>query len=88
MEYRKLREIVIGECEKLSESAAYSGAWNDGGSDVLRNRLNSFHRGLVVKYDLRPSEVDELDTKEVGEPKEFESVINSYKMELAKHIKL
>jgi hypothetical protein len=88
MEYQKLKQIVEERANCLKESAAHQGAWNDGGCSALLERLNKYEHKLVVKMDLRPSEYNKLKTVEVGEPSEFSSEIEKYKIQLAKSIHL
>jgi len=83
MKYSKLKQIVREKAHMLKTNAEYSGAWNDGGSDSLLARLNDFKQSLVVKYDLRPSEYDQLNNIDVGEPEAFSSIIDNYKLKLA-----
>jgi hypothetical protein len=86
MKYSKLEQIVREEANRLKENAAHSGAWNDGGSANLLAKLSNFKQGLVVKYDLRPSEYEQLNNTDIGEPEEFLSIINRYKLKLAEQI--
>ena len=88
MKYSKLNQIVNEEAHTLKENAGYSGAWNDGGSANLLARLNDFKQSLVAKYDLRPSEYKQLNSTDVGEPESFSSIIDKYKINLAKDIEL
>lgn len=83
MKWSKLNEIVREEAYKRQENAAYGGLISDGGSSALLKQLSDFKQKLVFKYDLRPSEYDQLNDKEVGEPNEFYDVIRSYKLRLA-----
>lgn len=86
MKYSKLEQIVIEEAHTLKENAGYSGAYNDGGSANLLTRLDKFKHSLVVKYDLRPSEYNQLDNTDVGEPEAFSSIVDKYKLKLAEQI--
>ena len=86
MKYLKLNKIVNEEVRMFKENAGYSGAWNDGGSANLLARLNDFKQNLVAKYDLRPSEYNQLNSTDVGEPEAFSSIIDKYKLNLAKQI--
>lgn len=86
MKYLKLEQIVKSEAHTLKENAGYSGAWDDGGSDNLLGRLEDFKQSLVEKYDLRPSEYEQLNDTDIGEPKAFSDIINKYKFKLAKQI--
>lgn len=88
MRYSKLEEIVFAYAEKVKQSAAYSGSWNDGGSSTHLATLASYRNTLIVKLDLRPSEFYKLNDFEVGEPVEFANIIDDYKIQLAKNIKL
>ena len=88
MKYIKLEQIITDEINQRKLSAAYSGAWNDGGANNLRDKLNNFKLTLITKYDLRPSEYHKIDDIEVGEPEEFITIIEAYKIKLAKNIKL
>ena len=86
MKYKTLTKIVKEEAFELKENAAYSGSYNDGGSSNLLTKLNDYQNGLVIKLDLRPSEFGQLNEMEVGEPEEFSSVIEKYKLKLAKEL--
>lgn len=86
MKYLKLKEIVEEYADALRESAAYSGAWDDGGYSALHKKLHDYKNTIVVKYDLRPSEFSKIDDIEVDEPEVFADVIKKYKLELANNI--
>ena len=88
MKFEKLKSIIVQEAEQRKKIAAYSGAWDDGGCQSLLNRLSEFKNQLIVKYDLRPSEYYKLNDVEVGEPYEFSSEIEKFKIKLAKNIEL
>lgn len=83
-----LTEIVTKRANQLKEDAGYSGYYTDGGCEMLLKRLNDYLQRFVIKLDLRPSEFEKLNDIEVGEPDEFSEVIDKYKIELAKNIKL
>ena len=51
-------------------------------------KLANYQNKLVIEYDLRPSEFNKLDELDVGEPKEFNYIIEEYKISLAKKFKL
>lgn len=82
MKYQKLKQIINEEAHNLKECAAYQGASNDGGSTNLLNKLESFKRNLIYKYDLKPSEYSQLNDIEIGEPEEFSKIIKNYKIKL------
>lgn len=86
MKFALLKQIVLGKAHALRESAGYNGDYGDGGSANLIRKIEQYQQRLVVKYDLRPSEFSTLDGIEVGEPEEFESIIQSYKLDLAKDL--
>lgn len=86
MKYIKLEQLIKEEAHNLKENAGYAGSWNDGGSANLLARLNEFKQKFVVKYDLRPSEYYKLNDIDVGEPEEFITEINRYKLKLSKEI--
>jgi len=86
MKYSKLEQIVREEAHRLKENAGYSGTYNDGGSANLIARLDKFKHSLVVKYDLWPSEYNQLDSTDVGEPEAFSSIIDKCKLKLAEQI--
>jgi len=88
MKYSKLEQIVREEAHTLKENAGYSGAWNDGGSANLLTILDQFKQSLVVKHDLRHSEYGQLNSTDVGEPEAFLSIIDKYKLKIAKGIEL
>lgn len=83
-----LTKIVSEKAYKLKEDAGYSGSYTDGGCENMLKRLNDYRQRFVIELDLRPSEFYKLNDIEVGEPVEFSEVINKYKIELAKNIKL
>lgn len=83
-----LTEIVTKRAHQLREEAGYSGSYTDGGCERLLKRLNDYRQKFVVKLDLRPSEFEKLNDIEVGEPDEFSEIIEKYKIQLAKNIKL
>ncbi|WP_035670803.1 hypothetical protein [Flavobacterium sp. 83] len=83
-----LTEIVTKRANQLKEDARYSGSYSDGGCGSLLKRLQDYRQKFVVKLDLRPSEFKNLNDIEVGEPEEFSEVIEKYKIQLAKNIKL
>lgn len=86
MKLIKLREIVNEQAFRLKEGAGYSGANNDGGSANLLMKLKDYEYSLIVKMDLRPSEYSILDDVEVEEPREFQNIIEDYKLKLAMEI--
>lgn len=86
MKYSKLEQIVREEAYMLKENAGYSGEYHDGGSANLLARLDGFKQSLVVKYDLRPSEYNQLNNTDVGEPEAFSTIIERYKLKLAEQI--
>lgn len=86
MKYSKLKEIINEKAFNLKESAAYSGSWTDGGSANLLSKLEKFKQQLVVKYDLRPSEYNQLENIDIGEPEEFSTIIEEYKIKIAEQI--
>jgi len=88
MKYSFLQKIVTEYALQLKEDAGYSGSHSDGGCEKLLSKLNDYKTTLVVKMDLRPSEFYKLNDIEVGEPSEFSNVIEKYKINLAKNIKL
>lgn len=88
MKFSRLKQIVTEAAHQLKEDAAYSGSWNDGGCENLLNKLHNYQNNWVVKLDLRPSEFNQLNDIDVGEPSEFSNVIKQYKISLAKNIKL
>lgn len=88
MKYSKLKEVVKEIAEDKRLGAGFSGSWGDGGASVTLKKLDEFKQKLVVKYDLRPSEFNQLEDKEVGEPKEFYEEIRDFKNKLAQKIKL
>jgi hypothetical protein len=88
MKFSFLTKIVTEEAHNLKESAGYSGSYTDGGCGTLLRRLSNYKQNLVVKLDLRPSEFNQLNDAEVGEPIEFLDIIDKYKIKLAKNIKL
>jgi len=88
MKYRLLRDIVSDYAQYLKDNAAYSGAWNDGGSSNIIRELEDFNKSLMVKYDLRPSESYKLSVKDVGEPPQFKDAIDRYKLKLVDDMEL
>jgi len=88
MKFSTLNSIVINAAEMLRTNAGYAGAWDDGGAAGLLGCLDDFKTALIHKYNLRPSEYSQLESKEVGEPSEFNREILDYKISLAKNIKL
>jgi hypothetical protein len=89
MNYKKLNEIITNEAFQLKENAGYSGAWNDGGSGSLLDKLESFRQTIIFEEDLRPSEYYKIDNIEVGEPEIFKQIIEDYKIKyLLKNIKI
>lgn len=88
MKFYKLRSIVTAEAEDQRLSAAYNGAWNDGGASSTLSKLEEFRDILIRQEDLRPSEYYKLNNLEVGEPELFSKIIMAAKMKLAKNIQL
>lgn len=88
MKFSFLKQIVTEEACQIKENAGYSGRWDDGGCQSLMNKLENYQKGFIIKMDLRPSEFNKLNDIEVGEPQEFYSIIENYKIKLAKNIKL
>lgn len=88
MKLSLLRKLVLKESEELYLNEAYNGGYGDGGKSILLQRLKDYEHTLVVKYDLRPSEYYKLNEIDIDEPKEFERILNNYKLELSKNIKL
>lgn len=88
MKFSFLKQIVTEAANQLKENAAHSGSWGDGGSDWLLSKLNKFKNDIIIRLDLRPSEINQINDIEVGEPKEFFDVIENYKINLVKNIKL
>lgn len=88
MKFSLLWRIVIEYSERLRLNAAYNGSWDDGGCGGVLNRLREYQDSLVIKLDLRPSEINKLNDLEIGEPEEFSKEILDYKIRLAKNIKL
>ena len=88
MNFLFLSKIVTEHAEELKLSASYSGSQSDGGYNHLISKLNDYKNKLVVELDLRPSEFSKLNDIEVGEPTEFTSIIDAYKVKLAKNITL
>ena len=86
MKYSTLSDIVVKEALRLKESAGYSGSHTDGGSASLLQKLSNYKNSLVVKYDLKPSEFNQLNDKDIGEPNDFSNIIRKHKMELAEDI--
>jgi hypothetical protein len=92
MKYSTLRSLVKKYAEEQKSEAEYSGGmnnWNsDGGAAATLAKLADFKNSLVVKMDLRPSEFKKLDTLDVGEPPQFNTIIMEEKQRLAKNIVL
>lgn len=88
MNFLTLKKIVIEHAEQLKKSAEYSGEWSDGGYSNVLAKLDKYQNSLVVQLDLKPSEFCKLNDIEVGEPDEFSNIIEKYKVNLAKKIKL
>jgi len=88
MKFSFLKQIVTEAANQLKRSAAYQGSFNDGGCNNLLNKLNNYQNNLVIKLDLRPSEFNKLNDIEVFEPVEFLDIIEDYKINIAKNIKL
>ena len=88
MKFITLQNILGNKANDMRLSAAYSGAWDDGGASYLLNSLIEYKNELAVKYDLRPSELHKIDDMDVGEPQKFNKYIEEYKISLAKKIKL
>lgn len=88
MKLQLLRKIVKEYASELKESAAYGGSHTDGGSDNLLCKLKDYENKWVMKLDLKPSEFSKLENVEVGEPLEFSFIIENYKINLVKNIKL
>lgn len=86
MKFSTLVSIVQAKAHNLKEDAAYSGSYDDGGASNLLQRLADYKHSLVVKYDLRPSEFHKLNDMDVGEPAELSSIIEDYKLKLAKEM--
>ena len=86
MKYLKLKEIVESKAHTLKENAGYSGAWNDGWCNSLLSKLEEYSQKLINNEDLRPSEYYKLNDLEVGEPSEFTSIIDEYKLKIAKNM--
>jgi len=82
MKLKRLRILVENRCEYLAHDDALGGGRGDGGSVALKYEFSNYVKDLIVKLDLRPSEIPELEEKEVGEPKEFKEVINAEKLRL------
>jgi hypothetical protein len=88
MKFSLLKQLVTDHARERKESAGFSGAWDDGGSQSILNKMDSYQQRIVIEMDLRPSELSKLNDIEVGEPKEFSDIINNYKIKLAKNIRL
>jgi len=88
MKFSFLKQMVNEAAHQLKEDAVYQGAYNDGGCDNLLKKFSNYQNSWVVKLDLRPSEFNQLNDIEVGEPNEFSNIIEKYKIKLAKNIKL
>ncbi len=88
MKFSTLKQIVTHVAYKLKESAEYNGSWSDGGCESLLSKLEDYQQRFVVKLDLRPSELNKLNDIEVGEPHEFSDIIERYKINISKSIKL
>lgn len=88
MKFSFLKQIVTEEAYQRKENAGYAGAWGDGGCQSLLSKLQDYQQSFVIKMDLRPSELYKLNDIEVGEPQEFSDIIEKYKINLAKNIKL
>lgn len=86
MTYRILKIIVTGHALKLEEMAGQGGREDDGGCGKLLKKLSDFKNKIIYEKDLRPSEFFKIDLFEVGEPVEFEKVIQEHKLFLAKEI--
>ncbi len=88
MKFSFLKQIITEHAVQLKETAAYSGSYSDGGSSNLLYKLKDYQDKIVVKLDLKPSEFFKLNELEIGEPPEFKSIIEEYKVKLSKNIKL
>ena len=88
MKYTLLQKIVTEYAYELKECAAYNGERSDGGCQNLLSKFNNYTNNLIIKFDLRPSEFNKLNEIEIGEPNEFINIIEKYKINLAKNIKL
>jgi hypothetical protein len=89
MKFSKLKQIIVEEADRRKESSRFSGDWGDGGSQTLLDRLEKYQWMLLIKCDLKPSEFfSKLNDIEVGEPSEFSDIIDKYKIELSKSVKL
>lgn len=88
MKFSLLKQIVSGAAYQRKENAAYAGSYSDGGCDSLLSMLEAYQAKMVERLDFRPSEFNKLSDIEVGEPAEFASIIQEYKIKLAKNIKL
>ncbi|TMS95291.1 hypothetical protein CWB58_00655 [Pseudoalteromonas sp. S201] len=88
MKYSKLVKIVSEYAHNQKESAAYNGAWNDGGCSATKAELESFKHSLILEHDLRPTEYYKLNDIDVGEPQEFSEIIKKEKMRIASNIEL
>lgn len=88
MKFSLLNTIVTDYANECKTSAAYAGAWNDGGASEILAKLERYKQTQVVKFDLRPSEYHKLNDIEIGEPDEFSDIIYKYKLKLVKNIKL
>lgn len=88
MKFSMLSSVVDGYVKHLNTCAAYSGAYNDGGSSAYNAKLEKFKTAYVYELDLRPSEYYKLDDLEVGEPLMFREAILFYKQQLVQNMKL
>lgn len=86
MKLETLDKIITEHAYQLKENAGYSGSSTDGGCDRLLNKLKSYREKWIYKMDLKPSEYNQLNEVEVGEPIEFATEIQEYKLKLATNI--
>lgn len=88
MKFSKLQIIVTDYAHRLKQDAGYMGSYTDGGCEDLLRRWSDYKNRHVIELDLRPSEFYKLDDIEVGEPTEFSHIIERYKMQLVRDMKL
>ncbi len=77
IKFSKLKSLVIKYAYDSKESAAHMGAWNDGGCQDWLNAFKRFEDELIVKYDLKPSELQQLNDLDVEVPSNFKKIIDS-----------